>query len=148
MNSTQTTTGDDMSTKLATPIRWKIRPPVATLALWAGLMFSPLAMNQARAAMSHTVARLALQSEFTEIRADYWLDIAKAFNLGSIMDRTEAFVEALATLREETFSSYERYMARIELIDDLGETYYDPEIDPADFLSPAAIAASPNPYFP
>lgn len=96
---------------------------------------------------SHT-ARAVLLSALSEARSDYYLAIAKASTLSDPEARTEAMEEAKESYREEVALTREQHEARLEMCRILGECRYDPVIDPANFLTPAQIAAAPNPYWP
>ena len=64
-------------------------------------------------------------------------------------DATKACrTEAKAVLTEEKDDCADQLDAHKAACEQLGKAPYDPPIEPADFLSPAATAANPNPYFP
>lgn len=94
------------------------------------------------------VSKLALRAEMTEARSDYLLAIAKANTSSDPEERAEAYEEAGEELFEATSEVYDIYLARVEFCEALGEDYYEPEIDPENFLSPAETEAAPNPYLP
>jgi len=56
--------------------------------------------------------------------------------------------EAKAVFKEEKEDCADQVDSHKALCEQLGKAPYDPPISQADFLSPAATAASPNPYFP
>lgn len=79
---------------------------------------------------------------------DYHVAIARCSQISDPIERRECQDEAVAARAENRALCLEQFEERIELCGELGEAPYDPEIDPEDFLSPAEIAADPNPYFP
>ncbi len=95
-----------------------------------------------------TVAKLALRAELTEARGDYLLAIAKANTISDQEERAKAYEDAKEELFEATSEFYDIYLARIRFCKALGEKYYEPDIDPEDFLSPEEIESDPNPYLP
>jgi hypothetical protein len=78
----------------------------------------------------------------------YFITVGNCLNLPSI-DATKACKKTakhdLADAKDECADQRD---ARLALCDQLGKAPYDPPISQADFLSPAATAANPNPYFP
>src|SRR5262245_18167021 len=95
-----------------------------------------------------TTARLVRQSAINQAQADYLLELARASTLSSDADRKAATQQAQAARKESLDSAKEQYNARLTLCGLLGETRYEPVINPADFLTPAEIAAHLNTYFP
>lgn len=63
-------------------------------------------------------------------------------------DRQECLADARDGRSEGLDECEEVCGVRQDVCDALGQDRYDPIIDPADFASPAEIAADPNPYFP
>jgi hypothetical protein len=92
-------------------------------------------------------ANAARRAALAQAQADFMLDLAKASNL-PITERKDALREALESFKEARQEVKEQYQARLELCEALGESRYNPVINPADFLTPEQIAASPNPYLP
>ena len=89
---------------------------------------------------------VALRACRNDSREEYWLGVANCINQSE--DRRDCLDELKddrSELREECVEVCD---ARQDVCERLGPDRYDPEIDPADFLSPAEIAATPNPYFP
>lgn len=83
-----------------------------------------------------------------EVRDDYFIAMANCFNVSDPDDKSDCMDEALEE-REEGFEDCEDIEAAHEsLCEIFGEDPYDPDLDPADFLSPAQIAQNPNPFFP
>jgi len=84
-----------------------------------------------------------LKASQSEAWGDYWVELAKARNLGSPEETKAAIRGAADGLREALDEGEDQFDARVELCTALGERIYNPEIDPADFESGLS-----NPYFP
>lgn len=95
-----------------------------------------------------TTSLLIFESETAGANAEYLLDKAKASTLPTLEERKAGNEEANAGFKERRQEVRDQYMARLTICDMLGESRYNPVIDPANFLTPAEIAAHPNPYFP
>jgi hypothetical protein len=89
------------------------------------------------------VAGAALRSCRLAAFADYWLEVGKCENLSDPIDRAECRMDALDGLDEAREECDDQFDARVDLCDALGGGFYDPEIDPQDF-----VAVVDNPYFP
>ena len=87
-------------------------------------------------------------AELIESQSDYNFEVAKANTYPDSDERKELVSEARADLKETRAELWERYKARVEVCAGTMEDYYNPEIDPEDFLSPEEIAANPNPFLP
>lgn len=83
-----------------------------------------------------------------DVQDEYFESLAKAQNSETAEERAEAEQEALEEREEGSANLRATYNERVHLCDVLGEGKYTPTIDPDDFLSPDAIAANPNPYWP
>ncbi|TFH25636.1 MAG: hypothetical protein E4H03_00200 [Myxococcales bacterium] len=81
-----------------------------------------------------------------EVLDDYWIAIGNCRNESS--DRAECKSDARDERDAVMEECVEQCIGRQDVCDRLGPDRYDPEIDAADFVSPAAMAANPNPYFP
>ncbi|MFG0330388.1 MAG: hypothetical protein ACF8PN_10875 [Phycisphaerales bacterium] len=93
-------------------------------------------------------AQLVLQSDLLEARADRWENTAKA-NTFDDPETRRRILRLIAEQYEEDVELAEaQYQARLDLCELTGEGRYDPDIDPDNFLSPAEIAANPNPFWP
>ncbi len=88
----------------------------------------------------------ALRACRHDVRDGYWIAIGQCRNLTS--GRPACTSEARDARAEEFDFCDETCSARQVICDNLGPGRYDPIVDPANFVSPAAAAASPNPYFP
>ena len=73
---------------------------------------------------------------------------AKARTLPTAVERQTARDAAQGIFMETQQDLRARKRARLAICKMLGECRYNPVINPANFLSPAEIAANPNPYFP
>jgi hypothetical protein len=88
----------------------------------------------------------ALRACRADAREEVWLAIANCRNESE--DAKECAVEAREETPELKEECIEVCSARQDVCDGVGQAPYDPEIDPANFMNPADIAANPNPYFP
>lgn len=81
-----------------------------------------------------------------ERKDDFWNAAGRCLNSG---ERLRAcLVDSLEERRDAREECGDRLAARLELCDEFGPGPFAPDIDPAGFLSPAEIAAAPNPFFP
>jgi hypothetical protein len=90
-------------------------------------------------------ARSACKSAAKE---DYFLAVGNCNNLSSDAARKACISAAKATAKEGGEECKDQLEARKALCEQLGQTAYDPVIDPNNFLTPAQTAANPNPYLP
>ena len=95
-----------------------------------------------------TNARLARQANVQDANEGFWLALANANNLEDAGERSEAFAEAFEERNDALEEAEGIFAWRRHVCAATGESRYDPEIDPDDFLSPAEIVANPNPYWP
>jgi hypothetical protein len=79
---------------------------------------------------------------------DFWIAKATCANVAAGETRRQCLVDAQDARAEAQQECTDQFHARRDLCDALGQAPYDPPIDPTQFLSPQATAASPNPYFP
>ncbi len=130
------------------------RQAVLLLALFCLLGSSLLMMNAGarddddeRGACSMTTAA-AFSACQNEQQDDYWIGVGNCHNLAD--GKTACLREARKTMNEGKQICREQRRARQEVCRAVGETPYDPEINPALFVNPAEIGKSiaPNPYFP
>jgi hypothetical protein len=92
-----------------------------------------------------TAANEACRNEKTD---EYFIAVGNCLNLATL-DATKACKKAAKhELADAKGECADQRDARNTLCEQLGKGPYDPPIDPASFLSPAATAANPNPYFP
>jgi hypothetical protein len=104
--------------------------------------------NNRHAAVCSKTSRLAFTACRSDILDNYFLQLGKCKNVSNADDRAVCMEEAKDTLKEEKQLCGEQLDARLDVCDQVGESAYDPDIQPADFLSPADTAANPNPWFP
>ena len=98
----------------------------------------------------NTIAKNARIACSAEVNDDYWIAIGNCNNISDRGDRAECKQEAWAERKDAKEVCADQKEARTELCEDLEEVYYDPDLDPADFVDLADIGVSetPNPYFP
>lgn len=76
---------------------------------------------------------------------DYWIALGDCVNVSDGHERSRCRRDARADLQEAQEECRDQYEARRELCDLLGEDRYDPDFDPADFVTEFIGL---NPYFP
>jgi hypothetical protein len=81
-----------------------------------------------------------------ETKEEYWIEVGKCKNESE--DRRDCVADVRSERAESREDCVAQCEARQEVCDALGQAAYDPDVDPADFADAAAIAASPNPFFP
>lgn len=120
-------------------------PFTSAVALVAILSLTPQAA--AEGPCEHTASSVRRACGF-EAQDDFWISRGICQNVSDSRARRECQAEAQSALREARHDCAQQEDAREDLCDALGQARYDPVIDPSDFLSPDATAASPNPYLP
>ncbi len=95
------------------------------------------------------VAKSAKRACNAEVLDDYWIANGICKNIPDSDERSECIKEAKAERKDAKEECADQFDARKDLCEALGEDYYNPVIDPADFVSPGDIGGSvdPNPYF-
>jgi len=88
----------------------------------------------------------ALRACRHDVKDDYWTAYGICKNF--VGDRRTCIDDARDERTEALDECVVRCEARQELCDAFGPQRFDPVIDPANFLSPAEIAAAPNPFWP
>jgi hypothetical protein len=83
-----------------------------------------------------------------EIRDDFWEEFARCRNLTGVETVQDCWADVSDSYMEDLESCSEVKDARNEICDLVGDTAYNPSIDPDQFLSPEETAASPNALFP
>jgi hypothetical protein len=91
----------------------------------------------------HRTSKNALRSCKAGAQSDYWLALAKCENLADPAARRDCQKQAVAELKDAQQTCKEQFDARQMACDRLGGAPYDPEIDPANF-----VTTIDNPYFP
>jgi hypothetical protein len=92
-----------------------------------------------------TAAQTACEADGKDNR---WIGVGSCFNLADAAARQQCIADAKDAQTEQGQLCRDQFDARESLCGALGQAPYDPVIDPAHFLSPQAVAASPNPRFP
>lgn len=93
-------------------------------------------------------ARFMHEAGQADALADYNVALANANNGPDAEARDKAAKRAARNYKDELQEVKKQFIARKKLCHDLGEVRYNPKINPANFLSPAEVAADPNPLFP
>ncbi|MDX1762957.1 MAG: hypothetical protein R3231_01415 [bacterium] len=85
-----------------------------------------------------------------DIRDDFWIALGNCANLADHGARKDCRLQTAEVASESREACADQYEARQEVCDALGQSPYDPQIDPEDFVDPLEIGSSvePNPYFP
>ena len=92
--------------------------------------------------------QLTFEAEIAGANSELLLARAKARTLSTAAQRQAAREVAQGVFMESQMELRARKRARLAICKMLGECRYNPVINPANFMSPAEIAANPNPYFP
>jgi hypothetical protein len=95
------------------------------------------------------IAKVAKRACNAEVLDDYWIANGNCKNISDSDERADCIKEAKAERKDAKEECADQLDARKDLCQALGEDYYNPVIDPNDFVDPVTItAASANPYFP
>jgi hypothetical protein len=93
-------------------------------------------------------ARAARRACTGEMRDDFWIAVGICANSADARAGAACRRAAKQEARDAAEGCREQLHARRDLCDALGPAAYAPSIDPGRFVSPAAAAARPNPFFP
>jgi hypothetical protein len=107
-------------------------------------------LDNDNAAACSATSRDALTACRNDVRDDFWTTIGNCNNLAGDDAREACVADAKAARKEARGDCGDRFDAREEVCDALGQAPYDPQVDPAMFVDPSNIGASvnANPYFP
>lgn len=99
------------------------------------------------------IAKSAKKACKAEVQDDYWIAIGNCQNLSDSDERAECINEAKAEFKDAKEVCGDQKEARKEVCEDLEEDFYNPVLDPADFVAdPTTITSGPggnaNYYFP
>jgi hypothetical protein len=81
----------------------------------------------------------ALTACQNDVKDNFWLTNGICINIADNEERRDCYIDARQEKREGMALCYEQREARDEVCDVLGQSRYDPEIDPANFVDPLAI---------
>jgi len=103
--------------------------------------------NKSACARTADAAFKACQNEIND---DFWIAMGKCNNISDPQARADCREEAKVARQEAKELCSVQREARSEFCEAAGEERYDPRIDPAMFVDPAAIGntVAPNPYYP
>jgi hypothetical protein len=135
-----------MKTTINQPIR-KL-PGLSAVALAAIVLAHPANAAPGDDEPGIVTARFMYAADQQDALADYNVALANANNGPTADARISAAKRATKDYEAALETVKKQFNARKTLCRDLGEVRYNPKIDPADFLSPAEVAADPNPLFP
>jgi hypothetical protein len=96
----------------------------------------------------NATAKAASKACQNERMDDYWIALGNCKNLSDPDEKADCLSDAKDEKKEAKEECRDQKEARLEVCQELGQAVYDPQLDPADFLTPSQIAADPNPYFP
>jgi len=97
------------------------------------------------------IAKSAKRACNAEVIDDYWIANGNCKNIPDSDQRSDCIKEAKAEHKEAKEECADQFDARKDLCEALGEDYYNPVINPADFVDltmTMITPASANPYFP
>jgi hypothetical protein len=83
-----------------------------------------------------------------DAHADHAVALGYCFNFPTKEEQKACKVAAKAAFTEAKDECADQLDGRKDFCEAIGPSPYNPQINPADFLSPAETAADPNPYFP
>jgi hypothetical protein len=119
------------------------------LPILAGILLAAARpVTAARPDVCSQTARAARHACANETRQDFWIASGVCANTSDAGARAACRQTAKREARDAASGCGEQFHAREALCDALGPAAYAPAIDPGRFLSPMAIAARPNPFFP
>ena len=122
-----------------------------TLGLLGLFLFSSSQAAAKEKCKSCTKTSLAAFSASThEAKDDFLIATGKCYNLSDPEEQRECIKEAREELLSTREERKEQLSARLEICKELGESPYDPQLDPEDFVDPDDIGGSveANIYFP
>lgn len=98
-------------------------------------------------------AKLAHKASKMEIRDDFFIGYGKCINVSDAAKRKECYSTVKEELKEAQVLIKDQFSARKEVCAALGNSPYDPQIDPDEFIDFEAVISgaedfTPNPYFP
>jgi hypothetical protein len=93
-------------------------------------------------------SRAARQACDNDVRHEFWIAVGVCTNIPDATQRKSCRAAAKQEQRDAAKGCAEQFAARQDVCDAIGPGPYARAIDPGRFLSPSAIAANPNPYFP
>ena len=120
---------------------------VGTLAAGAAALFVCVAWSSAGGGQGPDPCRQSADAARKACRqqsqAEYWLAIGKCDNLSDPVESAKCRQDALDALQESQQECNDQYLARHALCERLGGGFYEPDLDPADF-----VAVIDNPWLP
>ncbi len=123
-----------------------ITPPAVALA--AALLVAPANAGPHADDPCIVTARFMREAGEHDALADYNVALANANNGPNAATRDRSAKRAKRDYKEAQEEVKAQFAARKKLCHDLDEIRYNPEINPADFLTSEEVAANPNPLFP
>ena len=95
------------------------------------------------------IAKSAKKACAAEVLDDYYIAIGNCQNIADNDERADCVREAKAERKDASEECKDQKEARIEVCEDLEEDFYNPVLDPADFVDPDTInSGNANLYFP
>jgi hypothetical protein len=95
------------------------------------------------------MSKSAFKARKSEIKDDYFIAVGKCWNLPTKEETKDCIQDAKVDRQEDQEEAEDQLDARLEFCDKLGQDPYNPVLNPADFVNPAAITAgNANPYWP
>jgi hypothetical protein len=94
-------------------------------------------------------ARAAVRGCKNDTWDDYWIAIGNCNNSSDFNDRQNCYREANREYTDAFAQCWDKWEARLDICERLGEAPYDPQLDPEQFIDPNTITMeNANPYFP
>lgn len=95
-----------------------------------------------------TTAWYGLAACYYELNDDRWTGVGVCLNESDADEREECLAEVASEAEESGDECSEVFGARLALCEALGEDPYDPDFEPADFVSDFTSPPAPNPWYP
>ncbi len=121
----------------------KMKTQAFVLGLFGFFLFCTFIHGASAETNCERSAKKVFTSSHYEAQSDYWLAIAKSWHLPSSTQRLQATRTANAELREAQELIRDQREARLDLCENLHESFYHPVINPANFVNHID-----NPYLP
>ena len=138
----------NLHTPAETPAKPWRRARATACATLAALLLTSLAAYAGNTDACVATARYVYTADLDSAHADFAIVVAKANDLPTEAERKAVRKQAVADLRDVQDEAKARFRARRDLCGNLGESRYNPVIDPADFLAPEQIPTNLNRLYP
>ena len=124
---------------------------------WLSIALSLACFAQGKTAMAQesdicapcrTSAIMALKSTLQDLKSTYSQAGAQRATVMDEEAREEMLEESVEEYSEEYDLAIKQHQARLDFCARSGECFYEPNLDPSNFMSPEEIVKNPNSYWP